>query len=158
MTQTPDGQARSVTHDAFTIERVYAASPAKVFHALTDPEAKGRWFGGGGGYQLVEREMDVRPGGREHVKGRWDNGKESTFDAVYFDVVANARLVYAYEMTMNGQKISVSLASMTITPHGDGARLVVTEQGTFLDGYDDAGSREHGTRFLLEQLGTSIGG
>jgi len=32
----------------------------------------------------------------------------------------------------------------------------VTEQGAFLDGYDDAGSREHGTNFLLDALGKSL--
>ncbi len=32
----------------------------------------------------------------------------------------------------------------------------MTEQGAFLDGYDDAGSREHGTGFLLDKLGASL--
>jgi hypothetical protein len=27
---------------------------------------------------------------------------------------------------------------------------------TFLDGYDDAGSREHGSNFLLDALGASL--
>jgi hypothetical protein len=34
--------------------------------------------------------------------------------------------------------------------------LKVTEQGAFLDGYDDAGSREHGTGDLLDKLGKSL--
>jgi hypothetical protein len=29
----------------------------------------------------------------------------------------------------------------------------MTEQGAFLDGYDDAGSRERGSNFLLDALG-----
>jgi hypothetical protein len=33
---------------------------------------------------------------------------------------------------------------------------VVSEQGAFLDGYDDAGSRERGTGFLLDRLGASL--
>jgi hypothetical protein len=33
---------------------------------------------------------------------------------------------------------------------------MVTEQGAFLDGYDDAGSRERGTGFLLDSLGASL--
>jgi hypothetical protein len=32
----------------------------------------------------------------------------------------------------------------------------ITEQGAFLDGYDDAGSREQGTSHLLDALGTSL--
>jgi hypothetical protein len=30
------------------------------------------------------------------------------------------------------------------------------EQGAFLDGYDDAGQREHGTNMLMEQLGAFL--
>ncbi len=145
-------------HGSFTLERVFAAPPARVFHALTDITAKDKWFFGGPEQVMVERSMDATPGGRERAYGRWPNGNTSGFDAVYFDVVPDTRLVYAYEMHLNGVKISVSLATLELTPAGGGTRLVVTEQGSFLDGYDDAGSREHGTGFLLDQLGASLGG
>jgi uncharacterized protein YndB with AHSA1/START domain len=148
-------QGRSVVHAMFTLERIYDASPAQVFRALSDREAKARWFEGGA-YTLLEREMDVRPGGRERMKGRWNSGIVSTFDATYYDVVANERLVYVYEMHLDDRKISVSLATMDLKPASAGTRLVVTEQGAFLDGYDDAGSREKGTGMLLDRLGASL--
>jgi hypothetical protein len=44
-----------------------------------------------------------------------------------------------------------------IKPKGAGTRLVVTEKGAFLDGYDDAGSRERGTGLLLDRLGVAQG-
>jgi uncharacterized protein YndB with AHSA1/START domain len=149
---------RSVVHASFTLERTYQASPAAVFHALSDEAAKARWFAGDDGYAVLERQMDVRPGGRERLKGRWASGMTSTFDAVYYDVVPDERLVYAYEMSLDDRKISVSLATLEIKPAGPGARLVVTEQGAFLDGYDDSGSRERGTGFLLDRLGASLSG
>ena len=68
------------------------------------------------------------------------------------------RLVYAYEMHIDDRKISVSLATLELQPAGDGTRLTVTEQGAFLDGYEDAGSREHGTGLLLDRLGASLRG
>jgi len=37
-----------------------------------------------------------------------------------------------------------------------GAKLMVTEQGAFLDGYDDTGSRQHGSAFLLDPIGASL--
>jgi uncharacterized protein YndB with AHSA1/START domain len=138
------------------LERTYDASPSRVFRALSDRAAKARWFEGGAGYTLLERDMDVRPGGRERVKGRWHSGMVSTFDATYYDVIPDKRLVYVYEMHLNEQKISVSLATMELHAIGSGTRLVVTEQGAFLDGYDDAGSREKGTGFLLDLLGASL--
>ena len=147
---------RSVVHGDFTLTRVFAAKPEQVYRALSDPEAKARWFGGGQGYRTLESVMDVRAGGRERVKGLWDSGLVTTFDAVYFDVIPNERLVYAYEMHLDDRKISVSLASLSIAPEGEGARLTLTEQGAFLDGFDDAGTREQGTRGLLDRLAESL--
>jgi uncharacterized protein YndB with AHSA1/START domain len=147
---------RSVVHATFCIERTYPASRAQVFKALTDPAAKAKWFGGGPGYTLLAREMDVRPGGREHLKGRWESGVVSTFDAVYHDVVPDERIVYAYEMHLDERKISVSLATFELKSADTGTRLVMTEQGAFLDGHDDAGSRERGSNFLLDALGSSL--
>lgn len=149
---------RSVVHASFSLERTYDAGPAKVFHALSDKAAKARWFEGGEGYTVLERAMDVRPGGRERLKGRWANGMTSMFDAVYYDVVPNQRLVYAYEMHLDERKISVSLATIELTPAGSGTRLTITEQGAFLDGSGDGGSRERGTGFLLDRLGASLQG
>ncbi|VVE89383.1 SRPBCC family protein [Pandoraea bronchicola] len=147
---------RSVVHSTFRIERQYPASPARVFRALAEREAKDRWFARSEGLTVVERSMEVRPGGRERVKGRWASGMESTFDAVYFDVVPDTRLVYAYEMHLDTRKISASLATIDLRAHDGGTHLVMTEQGAFLDGYDDAGSRERGTQFLLDALGASL--
>jgi uncharacterized protein YndB with AHSA1/START domain len=149
--------SRSVVHATFDLKRTYDAPVARVWRALTDEHAKQKWFGGSPGqWELLERHMDVRPGGRERLKGRWDGGVVSTFDALYYDVIENERLVYAYEMHMGDKKISVSLATMQLKADGAITTLSVTEQGAFLDGYDDAGSREHGTGILLDTLGASL--
>jgi uncharacterized protein YndB with AHSA1/START domain len=155
--QRPSAE-RSVVHATFRLERVYDASPTLVFRAMSDKAAKARWFGGDENLTELEREMDCRPGGRERLKCRWASGVISTFDATYHDVVADERLVYAYEMWLDDRRISVSLATMELNPAGAGTRLVVTEQGAFLDGYDDAGARERGTGFLLDLLGESLRG
>ena len=156
MPKTGSRVARSVVHATFCIERTYPVTAAQLFQALTDPAAKAKWFTGGTGYTLLAREMEVRPGGREHVKGRWETGVVSTFDAIYHDVVADGRLVYCYEMHLDDRKISVSLATLELEPAGSGTRLLMTEQGAFLDGYDDAGARERGSNFLLDALGKSL--
>jgi uncharacterized protein YndB with AHSA1/START domain len=149
--------ARSVVHATFRLERTYPASAARVWKALTNESAKQKWFGGTPDrWELLERHMDVRVGGTERVKGRWEGGLVSTFEATYHDVVPNERLVYAYVMHMDEKKISVSLATMQLKADGANTTLTVTEQGAFLDGYDDAGSREHGTGYLLDALGKSL--
>jgi uncharacterized protein YndB with AHSA1/START domain len=152
----PVAAARSVVHGSFRIERRYGAPRERVFRAFTDPAAKAKWFAGGSAQQILAREMDVRPGGREHLQGRWDSGMVSTFDALYFDVIPNERIVYTYEMHLDERKISVSLATIELREDGAGTILVLNEHGAFLDGYDDAGSRERGTNFLMDALGASL--
>lgn len=151
---------RSVVHGTFTVERTYNASVDRVYRALSDEAAKAKWFAGEAGqWRPIERAMDFRIGGRERVKGGWEGGVVSTFEAIYHDIVPNQRIVYSYEMWLNERKISVSLATLEIKPAGaGGATLKVTEQGAFLDGFDDGGSRERGTAHLLDKLGASLAG
>jgi uncharacterized protein YndB with AHSA1/START domain len=151
-------------HDSFSLTRHYAASPQRVFHALSNPQAKAKWFGGEGHHILI-RNADIRPGSTEEVKAQWPNGLVTHFKAVYFDVIPETRLVYAYEMFLNGAKISVSLATVELTAQDGGTIVRITEQGAFLDGYEDAGSpeagttsRKHGTGFLLDALAKALEG
>ena len=152
-----NGSGRSVVHGAFHLERTYTATPEQVYKALSDEAVKNFWFYGPQGWRPIERFMDFRVGGRERAKGRFEGGVTTTFDAVYHDIVPRERIVYTYEMHLDERKISVSLATLQIEPAGSGrTKLKVSEQGAFLDGDDDAGSREHGTGILLDQLGASL--
>ena len=148
--------ARSVTHATFVIERTYAASPARVYSAFADPATKSRWFHGPPEWGQAEQEMDFRVGGRETSRGGPKGGPVHAFEARYYDIVPNERIVFAYEMHLDQTKISVSLATVDLKPAGKGTKLTFTEQGAFLDGWDDPAGREHGTRELLEALGAFL--
>jgi uncharacterized protein YndB with AHSA1/START domain len=152
--------ARSIKHGSFVIERLFNYDPGALFHAWTDPKAKARWFNGPSDKWTEEvREMDVRVGGRDRLIGKFVDGSESRFEAQYFDVVPERRLVYTYDMYWQGKKISVSLASVEFVAQGKGGtKLIVTEQHAFLDGYEDGGSRERGTLGLIDNLGIALGG
>jgi uncharacterized protein YndB with AHSA1/START domain len=147
---------RSVAHATFTIERRYAAAPARVFKAFEDPVQKRRWFVEGEGWAVESFETDFRVGGFERSRFRFRGGPLVTNDTVYQDIVADRRIIVAYGMTVGGNPISASLATMQFEPDGKGTRLVFTEQGAILDGYDDAGQREHGCRELLEALAREL--
>jgi uncharacterized protein YndB with AHSA1/START domain len=151
--------ARSIKHSSFTIERKLGFDPVQVFRAWTNPEVKARWFNGPPDKWAEQlREMDIRVGGRERLAGRFSDGSESRFEAIYLDIVPERRLVYSYEMHWQGRKISVSLASIEFVAAGRGTKLIVTEQGAFLDGYEDGGSRERGTLALMDNLERALGG
>ena len=150
--------ARSVVHASFTITRVWPHSPAKVFQAFADQEKKKKWFGGGGqAWTEISRSFDFREGGRETAVVKWEeSGVVTDFDCVYRDIVENERIVYSYVMRLDGKKISVSQACIEMKADGGGTNLVLTEYGDYLDGYEDKGSREHGTGWLMDLLGKSL--
>ncbi|MGX7678952.1 SRPBCC family protein [Jatrophihabitans sp. DSM 45814] len=148
---------RTVAHDTFVIERQYAASPARVFTAFADPAAKAHWFGDPGTPTSTPHELDFRVGGRESMRaGAPGDGPSFTYDALYQDIVTNQRIVYSYEMTMNGNRISVSVATVELIGEGTGTHLILTEQGAFLDGLDTGAIRKQGTEELLDALGRYV--
>jgi uncharacterized protein YndB with AHSA1/START domain len=146
----------STAHSTFVVERTVNAAPARVFAAFSTEEGKQRWFAGVGDWKTLKRTFDFRVGGAEHLSGEWANGTVTEFDARYFDIVDNQRIVYVYEMHVDGTKISASLATIDLAPDGAKTKLKITEQGAYLDGYDDAGRREHGTNFLMDLLVKSV--
>ena len=149
---------RSSRHGMFVVERRYDARPAQVFAAWASPEAKSQWFHGPRGEWTENlRELDFRVGGRERLLGtRMSTGHVHAFDARYYDIVPDERIVYAYEMHVDDVKISVSLATVEFKSDGAGTRMIFTEQGVFLDSFEDGGGREQGTRVLLDQLGAAL--
>jgi uncharacterized protein YndB with AHSA1/START domain len=81
-----------VAHATFHLERIYGASPARVWKALTDPVAKAQWFGvASDQVEIIERGVEVRPSGRERLKGCFGGPIVATFDAIYYDVIQNER-------------------------------------------------------------------
>ncbi len=143
---------RTVVHAMFTVERTYDATPARVFEAFSDTAAKRRWFAEGDGWTIDEFAADFRPGGIELSRFRYRDGPPMRNDTVYQDIVPNERIIIAYSMMIGDDRISSSLATMEFRPAGGGTRLILTEQGAYLDGHDDVPQREEGTRGLLEAL------
>jgi len=157
MSQTTTAPARTAIHNTFTIERNVKASVERVYAAFANPVAKAKWFAGTTGeWKPNIRDFDFRVGGKERLQGTWHTGHVSDFQATYFDIVPNERIVYTYDMYVDEKKLSVSLATIQVIPDGDATRLVITEQGVFFDGGDDAANRERGTQGLMDKVVRSV--
>ena len=79
------------------------------------------------------------------------------FRSRYHDIVDGERIVFAYDLLLDGRLISVSLTTVEVRPDGDGTRLVFTEHGAFFDDLEDPAEREHGTGLLLDGLAAFLG-
>ncbi|MBD2860655.1 SRPBCC family protein [Paenibacillus oceani] len=142
---------RFVKHATFVVERTYAASPERVYHAWADPDTKSKWFS-------KPDIFDFRVGGREYSSGGPPEGPIFVFEASYLELVPEQRIVYTYTLDTGGVRISVSIATIELIPVEDGTKLIFTEQGAFLDGHDTPEIREHGTGLMLDGLGKIVEG
>ncbi|WP_255955568.1 SRPBCC family protein [Streptomyces odontomachi] len=151
-TSDPSDSDHSVLHSTFTLERRYPAPPSRVFAAWSDPAEKATWFAGAG----VEHALDFRVGGREtvHCRRRPDAGPDLAVVSVYQHIDPDERIVYTSTLSADDELATVSLTTVEFSAEGDGTRLVLTEQGTFLDGREHPDWREQGTAEWLTALAT----
>jgi len=145
------------THATFVIERSYAAPLAAVWAAFADADIKRQWFTNS---DFIEQECveDFRIGGAAVNRGRHGaDGGLSEFRATYTDIVDQQRIVYSYDMWLDGTHASTSLTTLIFESVGAGTLLTFTEQGVHLDGVhgpgpEAAAGREEGTRELLDSI------
>lgn len=88
------------------LERLLGHEPEKVWRAVTEPAAIGKW------YPFPVAELDLKPGGTV----RFDAGDGTTFDGVVTEV--DPRRVFAF-------REEDDILRLEISPAGDGSRLVL---------------------------------
>lgn len=146
-----------ISNGAFQLERLFRASPSRVYAAFADPVQKRRWFGDTDDFRTLRFELNVCTGGRDHYCFQFRDMPEVFNEQVYLDVQENRRLVYAYVMGTEAGIFSASHATITFAPEGEGCRLLLLEQVTFFEGGDGLAGREEGTRQLLDALAGVLG-
>jgi uncharacterized protein YndB with AHSA1/START domain len=156
---------RSQTHATFVLERVYPVSVERVWEAFADAEIKRQWFGRPE-FSEQNRREDFRVGGIAIHDGRRGNtGPLSQFRATYTDIVPHQRIIYSYDMWLDGVHASTSITTIVFEPSESNGRpctrLTFTEQGVHLDGVHGPGpqaaaGREEGTAGLLDAIGALL--
>jgi uncharacterized protein YndB with AHSA1/START domain len=143
------------THTDFVIERELAATPAEVFQAWADPEAKRRWSDCHAEH-TTEYHLDFRPLGHETHRVVYPDGRVQQIEKVFFDIVAARRIVFAYDIQLDARRLSVSLVTVEFSAHPHGTRMVYREQLAYLDGHEDRAQRLRGTEESLDRLGLAL--
>jgi uncharacterized protein YndB with AHSA1/START domain len=148
-------------HSTFVLERTYPVAPERVFAAFADPAKKRRWFLGGDRAKVQHYNLDFRIGGREKAaillpEGTPVAGLECSSETIYQGIVPNSRIVFTSTMNIQGNCISVALATVELLATEAGTDLIFTHQAAFFEGADGPAMREDGWRKLLDNLSAEL--
>jgi len=86
--------------------RRYPVAPEKVWRAWTDPQALSQWFGPGEMNSVTLAELDVREGGRYHIRFQTPDGETHDVSGVYQVVEPNRKLVFSWAWKSTPDRVS----------------------------------------------------
>ncbi len=129
------------------ITRDFAAPPALVFQAWTDPKRMMQWYAPEG-METPYAEADLRVGGRYRVLMREPDGKEHDVSGEYREIVANRKLVFTWAWRTTPEEIS--LVTVELEAAGGGTRLTLTHE-QLLDA-ESRDSHQSGWSSALDKL------
>jgi len=126
----PD-QAAASGDDAertLVIERVFKASPERVFKAWTDPAVLVTWWGPAG-FTTREFEFDLRSGGKWRTVLHAPDGRAHPVSGVYREIRPPTRLVitWAWEEA-DGRRGHETEVEVTFAPTGDGTHMRLVQR------------------------------
>ena len=87
-----DTAAQRAARHELVLERVFDATPDRVYRAWTDPEVLKKWFAPKP-FTTPTAVLDVRPGGASTIVMRDPDGNDYPNHGVYLQVEPNRRLV-----------------------------------------------------------------
>jgi uncharacterized protein YndB with AHSA1/START domain len=102
------------------VERIFHASRARVWKAMTDPALVAQWWGRGN--KLVIERFDVQRGGRWRIVEHGPEGANG-FEGRYREVVPEERVVQTFEW--DGMPGHVIVETVTLEDLGDGRTKLV---------------------------------
>ncbi len=146
---------RSTRHATVVVERTFDVSPARVFAAWEDVDARMRWAVPAGD-EIVFDESDFRVGGRDISRCGPAGDLSFLLEWRYQDIVADERIVLTEIAADGATRLSVSLLTAEFTPAGSSTRLVLTLQVVALDGSDILDGFESGWTEVLENLAREL--
>lgn len=85
-----------------------------------------------------------------------DDGQLLRFESRRADIVPDRRIVYTSTLHAGDPLMTVSLTTVELSAEGGGTRLLLAEQGAFLDGLEQPAWREQGTRDQLGALDAEL--
>jgi len=151
----------SICYYDFEITREFACSPAVLFDAWADADAKAKWFVGPNGWVETSRSVDLREGGIETMTGNFDGKMTTEYTAHFYDVQPNERIGYSFEVRLGGAIYSISTAVVEFVATPRGAEMKFHEQLAVFSGETAEQSRANriiGTNSHFDRLADYLAG
>jgi len=138
--------------ETIVMERVYRASPARVFAAWGDVEARKRWGRPSPDVIIVYDRADFRVGGLDD--SRCGTPDDLRFRAVvrYLEITQDRRIIFAEHVSEAGQSRAASLITVDVTPKDAGTLLTLTMQISSIDGPEMLQGYRQGWEPALDNL------
>lgn len=120
--------------DTVVMERTYRASPARVFAAWSNIEARKRWGRPSPDVIIVYDRADFRVGGVDD--SRCGTPDDLRFRAVvrYMEITQDRRIIFAEHVSESGVSRAASLITVDFEAEGASTRLTLTLQISSIDG------------------------
>lgn len=139
-------------------QRVLNASPARVYAAFADAEARKRW-------EPTPTDMEMRYGPSAFEVGAHEESEMikdgevlAAFDTRYVDIVPEKRIVSSIRVKAGGQTMSCSQSTVELVPEGAGTRVICHEQVAWFGGKNMKSEHQEGWRTLLDGLQREVEG
>jgi uncharacterized protein YndB with AHSA1/START domain len=107
------------------VRRTFAAAPAAVYAAWTDPQALGAWFAPTGGMTTIVHALDLRVGGRYRIEMRPETGATHIVTGTYQELDAPHRLAFTWRWE-NAPVEEETLVAIDLHAASGGTELVLT--------------------------------
>jgi uncharacterized protein YndB with AHSA1/START domain len=122
-------------YETLSLERDIACSPDRLFHLMTDRDARQKWSAPDDSSVVIIDSFDCRPGGHEETRCGPKEAPEFNTVGV-FHVVTPEFLSFTETLIIGGETVSISLCGHELSASEKGTRLRVTLQITSLAGPD----------------------
>lgn len=126
-----------------------AASPERVFRALTDPQELPRWWGADELYRTTGMTADLRPGGAWRTEGKGADGHAFAVGGEYIEVDPPHRLVMTW--WPDWDEGHTTTVAYTLDAVDGGTRLTLRHEG-FGDRKQSCADHGRGWERVLEWL------
>jgi uncharacterized protein YndB with AHSA1/START domain len=145
-------------HDTIVLTRDYRASPARVFQAFADPDARARWGAPSPTAALVMDQTSFEVGGLDVSRCGSKGDLRYRVEARYLDIVEGERIVYSETVSERGARLSAGLITIALETIAAGTRLVLTAQLAAFDGGFIIAGNKMGYGAALDNLRAEVEG